>query len=292
MLHLNFYQKLFILFLSFLFFYTFLEKKKEIICDLFNFQIIQSFFFQFLRFEEFVSGMRPLLKYTFLFSLGFNLGAWPSYTNDPSFYYLLFFFFYGFYYRLKMIFLDPSFLGSVYSSLSSEKETNFTWNTIIVNMSSVCSRLFGKPITNQLGGEAGKKTFPQIYRRYVFSRNFQGVKANPELATITTAFGGMLVLGISEFNQKKRTQAVVTQANILAKQANDLKEIEIDIQKVQQGLLSRDSFLKLYPNKSFPKAMEDSKINCSVSCSLEETFSSNWLFPLYNVVTNILILFF
>jgi hypothetical protein len=254
-LHYDFYLKICVLIFSFLLCCSFLKSVKEFIPYLLDIRSVQAFFYHFLSFENFVCNMHPLTRWIFLLSLGFNLGAWPSYAEDPTFFYFSFLFFFGFYNRLKMIFLDPEFAGSIYKSLVKSANDTLTWDNIIENMSSICLSFFGRPVCNQLGRQAGKRQFPQITKRYMFSRLFQGAKSNPEAVGLATAFGASVGFVVSEHNQNTRNAANVAEA----KRANDLKEVEL-------GLKTQDEYKSSYLSQGH-----------SVNCCSEEVFSHNIL---------------
>ena len=243
--YLDLYWRLSVLFLSFSFFYYMLKNDREAIPSFLNLRIVQAFFYHFLRFENFVLGMHPVLMYVFLLTLGFNLGAWPSFLDDPTFYYLVFLFSYSFYSRLKTIFLDSDFVGSIYPLLN--KSSMLTWEIVIENISSICFYFFGNPITNQLGSQAAKKNFHQISKRYMFSRVMQGLKTNPDVVAICTSVGGVLGYTISEINQGKRHEDVIrqsVQANAESARGNALREVEL-------GLRTKEEYKASYSQKAF-----------------------------------------
>jgi len=164
--------------------------------------------------------------------------------------------------RLKIIFLDPSFLGSVYPSLNLDEKNVLTWDNVIGNMSSVSIYFFGGPVVNQLGGQAGKKSLPHISKRYIFTRIFQNVKVHPEIITATTAVGGVLGYTVSEINQNRRNSAQV----IEQQRANDLKEVEL-------GLKTKAEYKSIYSKKVETETSHESA-DCTVSCCFEDTYSS------------------
>lgn len=123
--------------------------------------------------------MSPVKRSIILFLIGFNLGAWPPQSNDPTFYYLIIFSFYGFYNRLKIIFLDPSFLGSVYPSLNLDEKNILTWDNVTGNMSSVSIYFFGGPVVNQLGGSGREKKFASHFKTLYFYSYFPKCESPP-----------------------------------------------------------------------------------------------------------------
>lgn len=156
--------------------------------------------------------MPPWMRYFFLLCLGFNLGAWPVHVSeDPQFYYMLFGFLYSFYARLKTLFLDPSLEGSVYllPTLKDKAPYYLTWNDIVLNISGISFCSFGRPVSNQLGDHASKKSFPQIAKRYMSNRLFSAAKTNPEVATFAGALGGVIGYGVSEVNTHSRHKEVL-----------------------------------------------------------------------------------
>lgn len=281
--HIEFYHRLGVMVISVILFYFILKRDKRFIPFLLNFRLVQALFYRGLQFENFVYGMHPILRLIFLISFGFNLGAWPSYADDPCFYYFLFLFLYTFYGQLKRIFLNPDFVGSIYPNLLL-KESEVTWNLIIRNMSSVCISVFEKPVTNQLGTQAGKRSLPNISRRYMFSGFFRGVKSNPEAVGVATSLGAAVGYGVSEINQNKINEATVEvakRANEQAKRANDLKvqenilkeqefDFQLNLQKLDRKLITPEDFLKKYHNKDVAPAQVEK--STALSCREESYF--------------------
>lgn len=248
MLHVDIYIKFLVLILSFLLFFYILKEEKEIISYLLESVILQYFFFILLKFENLIWNMSPFQRYFFMLCFGFSLGAWPSQWNDPTFYYLLFLFLYAFYNRLKDIFLNPTVEAAIYSSLLSVngESYNLKWKDITINISSISLLLFGRPVSNQLGEEISKRSFPHITKRYMFRKAAQAVKTNPELTTVAAGLGTVFGYGVSEINQNQRYQEAIKMAemaNNQALKANALREVELGI-KTKEEYIKEWSILK------------------------------------------------
>ena len=228
------------------------------------------------------------MRYFFLLIFGFNLGAWPSQSGDPTFYYMLFIFLYTFYNQLKILFLNPNFEASTYHSSDSGNESakDLTWEDIINSISSISLCFFGRPVLNKLGKEKGSVAFPHITKRYMFSRATAAIKSNPELATAATAIGGAIGFGVSEMIQNKRhaenvalaeqSIAEAKRANAEAKRANDLREVELKITSSEEY---KSAYSIGNPNqevqaRNLTNSIQEKPEATNLSCFYEETFSS------------------
>ena len=110
------------------------------------------------------------------------------------------------YYRLKEVFLNPKFAGSIYFEREAQIEQNdssFTWDFIVYNMSAISKSLFKVPVENRLGFSMSQKAFPYIAKRYVFKQIYQAVKGNPEIVGAVSA--SATVFGIV-YSEQKNTQ--------------------------------------------------------------------------------------
>jgi len=72
---------------------------------------------------------------------------------------LLVFLLINLYFRLKEIFLNPKFVGSVYGDLenpTNELQKTLDWDYIVLNISRISNNIFTVPVTNQLGKTLSK----------------------------------------------------------------------------------------------------------------------------------------
>jgi len=169
--------------------------------------VVQLFFFLCLRVEEYLCTTHLFYALLFAGCIPLELTLLAGNSSDPYFWYLLFFFLFNLYYRLKEVFLNPLFEGSAYPSWETEFEQGqrkLTWDSIVLNMSSISKGLFKVAVENQLSSSMSRRPFPYIAKRYVFTRMFQAIKGNPEVVGAVGVTSTILGIAYSEQKNAQR----------------------------------------------------------------------------------------
>lgn len=134
-------------------------------------------------------------------------------------------------------------------------------------MDNICLALFKTPLTNQLGSSFNKKMFPEVSKRYVWSRISGAFRQHAEV---------IAGLGISGYQSHKRHQEAMAkqeQANQIAerqaeeaKRANDWQERSTEFNQQAKEIINRKA------GELDPSAPAKSK--GWLWCSEEKDFSS------------------
>lgn len=259
------------LFVGILLFFLVVFSAKEIIPFFFNLPFLQLIIFYFVSFEDYIRS-RSLKYQIFLgLTIGFNLGAWPSQSDDPLFWYLSMGFLFSLYSNFKAIFLNPEFEGNFYIQEKDLDLENLSWEQIHKNMEHISIVFFGIPITNKLGPSLTTKSFPQISKRYMWSRIGRTLPRTVDSFGGGAAVGGVLGFVISEYRNQQRHNEVIakqTEANEIArdqlkesKRANDMQErpLRLSEEVKQKSLIdSKDLTSSNLPKKGWLWSSEES----------------------------------
>lgn len=251
--HVPFEAKVVIGFVFLLFFW---QVKEDIIQWFLNFSFTQLIFYYMLAFEKFLENCSLFGRIVISFNIGLCLGGWPSLSEDSMFWYLLIIIFFSFYKNMKIFFLNPAMEGCTFKPDNQP----LSWQNISDNMSSVSLILFKVLVENKLGGSLNRRAFPEISRRYVFSRIIHGIKSNPEVVAAAGTVGAGLGFSIGQY-----TGYIQHRENL--ELARDQLKLE---QRKQEFEEKKHQDLKNLEYKKAGIEIKEQKGSCIVSSPIKE----------------------